>query len=110
MLVTLLFVLMSFFAIIGLMEFILCIMETVAMHNTDSLEDVRIEVDMAGNEPHVDFLLSSLTVMAGRIAFRNLTTKVYIRDKGIDLSTYQKIAEYCNENSTVYLIEKDEQV
>ncbi len=107
MLWTILLVLVSFFAIIGLMEFLMCIMESVSMRGNDSLQDIRIEVDLAGHEPHVDFLLSSLTVMAQRISFKNLTTFVFIHDCGMDEDTYKKVRQYCSENSTVYLIENE---
>ena len=108
MLWTIFLVVISFFAIIGLMEFIMCILETVAMRATDSLEDVSITVDLRGREEHIEFLLNSLSVMAERIAFKNLTTRIVIRDRGIDEDTYRRICSYAEENPLISLIEKDE--
>ena len=110
MLWTILLVLVSFFSIIGLMEFVMCVMETISMRSTHSMTDIRIEIDLSGSEPHVDFLLNSLTVMAQQISFKNLTTFVCIHDCGMDEDTYQKVKAYCAENSTVYLIENEKNV
>ena len=104
---TILFVLFSFFAIIGLMEFVMCIMETVSMRTTRSIEDIRIVVDIKGCEPHIEFLLSTLSIMADRIAFKDITTKVCIRNLGTDQTTYQRLKEYIEENPNIKLIEKD---
>ncbi|MBQ6947366.1 MAG: hypothetical protein IJN42_04885 [Clostridia bacterium] len=107
MLWTICLVVISFFAIIGLMEFIMCVLETVAMRSTNSLEDVSITVDLRGKEENIEFLLNSLSVMAERIAFKNLTTRIVVRDYGIDEDTYQKIKHYAEGNPIISLIEKD---
>lgn len=105
---TLLFVLISFFAIIGLMEFVMCIMETVSMRSTRSLQAIRIVADIKGCEPHIEFVLSSLGIMAERIAFKDVTTQVCVRNLGTDQTTYERIKEYAQENPNIYLIEKTE--
>ena len=110
MLWTVLFVVVSFFAIIGVMEFVMCIMEMIATRTTKSLRAIRMVVDVEGNEPNVEFVLSSLKVMAERIAFRNATTQVCVRNVGVDEVTYQRILDYTEENSDIYLIEKDEKI
>lgn len=108
MLWTIFLVVISFFAIIGLMEFIMCILETVAMRTNRSLEDVSLTVDLRGREDNIEFLLNSLCVMAERIAFKNLTTHVVVRDKGIEQDTYERIRAYMEENPNISLIEKEE--
>ena len=108
MLWTIFLVVISFFAIIGLMEFIMCILETVAMRTNRSLEDVSLTVDLRGREDNIEFLLNSLCVMAERIAFKNLTTHVVVRDKGIEQDTYERIRAYMEENPNLSLIEKEE--
>lgn len=110
MLWTIFFVLASFFAIIGLMEFVACIIEIIATRSTKSLQEIRIVADIKGYEPHVEFVLGSLGIIADRIGFKNVMTKVCIRDLGTEETTYQRIKEYIEENSNIYLIENDEQM
>lgn len=108
MLWTVFFVLASFFAIIGLMEFVMCIMEIISTRSTKSLTDIQIVANIQGYEKNVEFVLGSLCVMAQRITFKNATTKVMVCAKEADKSTYQRIKEYVEENSGIYLIENDE--
>ena len=110
MLWTVFFVLASFFAIIGLMEFVMCIIEIVSTRSTKSLTDIRIVADIQGYEKNVEFVLGSLCVMAERITFKNATTKVLIRAANADKPTYQRIKDYVEENSGIYLIENDEEM
>ena len=110
MLWTVLFVLVSFFSIIGVMEFVMCIMEMIATRTTKSLKSLKIVADIEGNEPNVEFVLSSLKIMADRIAFRNVTTQVCVCDAGVDEITYQRLVDYINENSDIYLIEKEKKI
>ena len=107
MLWTVFFLLVSFFAIVGVIEFVVCIMETISTRTTKSLKELTIVADIDGTEPHVEFVLSSLRIMADRIAFKNVTTQVCIRDLGVDEDTYQRILDYIEENSGIYLIEKE---
>ena len=48
--------------------------------------------------------------MAERIAFKNLTTHIVVRDKGIDQDTYERIKEYMQENTLISLIEKEDTI
>ncbi len=108
MLWTIVLVVISFFAIIGLMEFIMCILESVAMRTIRSLESVNLTVKIRGREENIEFLLNSLCIMAERIAFKNLTTGVQIFDEGMDEDTYRCVKKYMEENPTISLIEKDQ--
>lgn len=105
---TIFFVVVSFFAIIGVMEFAACIIELVSTASTKSIQEIRIVADINGTEPHIEFVLGSLGVMAERIAFKNVTTRICIRDLGMDAETSERIREYIKENSNIYLIENDE--
>ena len=96
----------SFFSVIGIMEFLMCVLEFFAMRRTKSVKDIRIEATIEGMEPHVEFLLGSLSLKAERIFFRDLTTKVCVRDGGMDAETLERVREYVKENPAVYLIEK----
>ena len=110
MLWTVFFVLASFFAIIGLMEFVMCMIEIISTRSTKSLKEIRIVADIEGHEKNVEFVLGSLCVMAERITFKNAVTKVLIHADNADIATYQRIKDYVEENSGIYLIEKDEQM
>lgn len=110
MLWTIFWVVVSFFSIIGLMEFIMCIIESIAMRTNRSLCKISLVAEMSGEDANVEFLLNSLCVMAERIAFKNLVTHVIIRDRGISETTYDRIVKYMEENPNISLIEKDEQL
>lgn len=107
-LLSLLIVVLSFFAIIGIMEFVLCIFESIAMYGNRSVCGIRIVADMRGREKNVEFLLDSLKLLSERIVFRNLTTEVHIRDCGVDTETLEQIKRYINENQNISLIENEE--
>ena len=110
MLWTIFWVIVSFFSIIGLMEFIMCIIESISMRTNRSLSKVSLVVEMSGEDENVEFLLSSLCVMAERIAFKDLMTHVVVCDRGISRTTYDRIQKYIEENPNIYFIEKDEQL
>ncbi len=110
MLWTVFFVLASFFAIIGLMEFVMCMIEIISTRSTRSLKEIRIVADIEGHEKNVEFVLGSLCIMAERITFKNAVTKVLIHADNADVATYQRIKDYVEENSGIYLIENDEQM
>jgi len=107
---TIFFVMLSFFAIIGVMEFSACIIEMISTRTTKTVKEIRIVADMEGKEPHLEFVLGSLGILADRIAFKNVDTKVCVRDKGLDPETYQRIEDYIEENSNIYLIENDDNI
>ncbi len=108
MLGTIIFVLISFFAIIGVLEITMCIVEAISMRSTRSLQGIRIVADIKGCEPHIEFLLGSLSVMAQRISFKNLSTRVFIRNLGVDAHTYERMEEYVKDNPVISIIEKSE--
>ncbi len=110
MLWTIFWVLISFFAIIGVMEFMMCVIELISMRTTRTVKDISLVVRLRGEEKNVEFLLSSLCVMAERIAFKNLTTKVVIYDEGIAEHTYQRICSFAEENPTISLIENKKEM
>ncbi len=110
MLWTVFFVLASFFAIIGLMEFVMCMIEIISTRSTKSLKEIRIVADIEGHEENVEFILGSLCVMAERITFKNAVTKVLIQATDADKATYERIKDYVEENSGIYLIENNEQM
>ena len=55
MLWTIFMVLTSFFAIIGIMEFIMCIIETISMRTNRSVTAIRLVADLQGEEKNPEF-------------------------------------------------------
>ena len=104
-----LLVVVSFFSVIGVMEFLMCILEFTATRRVKSVRNIHIRADLSGNEPHVEFLLGTLMLMAERISFKDPTT-VCIQDAGMDAETLGRVREYVKENPNVILIEKEEDI
>lgn len=110
MLWTILWIILSFFALIGVIEFILCIMETISMYSTKSLKSVSLTVHMTGHEPHVAFLLDSLQIMAQRIMFNRTVTKVCVIDAGMDETSRVQVEEYVKRHGDVVFVENEGEV
>lgn len=103
MLENILVIVLSFFAVIGFIESIMTLLETVSTLKYKDIQSVCLTVELRGNISDVDFLLSTLLLQAGRIGYENAKTKVCIKNSGLDESTYSQIYAFCLENDNIML-------
>lgn len=105
MLKTAILIILSFFAVVGFIECILCLLETVSVSKYSSIKNVSITVELSGNISNVTFLLNTLLLQAERISYKNAVTKVIIKDVGLSEATYLEVYRFCMENDNI-IVEK----
>ena len=101
MLKTAVIVVISFFAVVGIVETILCVLESFALIGQTQPSEVQLRVALSGEIDNVNFLLSTLLLQADRINFKNCVTKVVVVDYGLENSTYLKIKDFCDLNTNI---------
>lgn len=101
MLKTAIIIILSFFAVIGFIECILSMLETVSTLRYGKIKDISLVVELSGRIDDITFLLNTLLLQAERISYRDIQTHVVIRDCGLDECTYSEIYSFCEENDNI---------
>ena len=101
MLKTAIIIVLSFFAVIGFIECVLSLLETVSTSRYKKIKDIALVVELSGCIDNVTFLLNTLLLQAERINYRDTATRVVIRDCGLDESTFYEIHSFCEENDNI---------
>lgn len=101
MLKTILLIIVSFFAVIGFLECLVVMLETVSFCKYDNISKISIVAKLKGNVPDAPFLLNTLLIQADKIRYKNVDTVVVIKDDGLDDATYSQIYEFCLENDNI---------
>ena len=94
-------VLVSFFAVIGVIECVLCILEAIALNGYSQPSYVQLSVALTGKIDNVDFFISTLLLQADKINFKNCVAKIVIIDYGLERNTYLKIKDFCDSNANI---------
>ena len=89
-----LIIILSFFAVIGLIECVLSMLEAVSISKYRKIKDISLVVELTGKIDNVTFLLNTLLLQAQRINYRDTQTRVIIRDSGLDETTYSEIHNF----------------
>lgn len=103
MIKTFVLIIVSFFAVIGFLECILTMLETISTAKYKNFRALNLVAELEGNIPEVNFLLGTLLLQAERINYKNVTPQVIIKDVGLDESTYTEVYSYCLENDNIML-------
>ncbi len=98
---TIMVIILSFFAVIGFFECILSMLETISTARYKNIKNLSLVVDLTGHIDDISFLLNTLMLQAERITYKNLETRVVVRDLGLDEFTYQQIHTFCLENENI---------
>ena len=103
MIKTVVIIIISFFAVIGFLECILTMLETISTLKYKNFNAQYLTAELEGNVPNVNFLLGTLLLQAERISYKNVLPSVVIKDVGLDENTYSQIRDYCLENDNIML-------
>lgn len=103
MLHTILLIIVSFFAVIGFLECILNVLESISTTGGDQPDRVCLSVALSGEIENVSFLLNTLLLQAERITYSNCITEVAIVNNGMDENTYVRVKEFCDINDHIYI-------
>lgn len=102
MLKAIVLIIVSFFAVLGLLEIVISLLESYSVSNYN-VDDVSITVCLSGEIENVTFLLNTLLMQAERIDYKCGVTKVVIKDCGIYPNTYNAIKEFCMTNNNIFV-------
>lgn len=101
MLYTALLIIMSFFAVIGFLECILTLLETISTSKYKTINKVSLVVGLSGRIENITFLLNTLILQAERINYKTAQTDVIVKDLGLDAVTLDEIHNFCLENTNI---------
>ncbi len=102
MLKTIVLIIISFFAVLGLLEIFVGILEDLSVSKY-FVDDVSLTVSLSGDIKDVEFLLNTLLLQAEKINYKNIVTKVVIKDCGLSDSTYKTIYDFCLLNKNIFM-------
>lgn len=101
MLKTILLIILSFFAVIGFIEFVLTMLETLSTYKYKEITNITLTAHLDGAVKNVVFLLNTLLIQAERISYKNSVTHVVVKADGVDEATYSEIYAFCLENDNI---------
>ena len=107
MLKTIFLIIISFFAVIGILECLLNALECVSVARYNSVDCVELKVELSGYIENVEFLLNTLMLQSERIRYKSSDTKVLIIDNGLDYDTYNRILQFCYLNNNISIEKRD---
>ncbi len=107
MLKTIFLIVISFFAVIGILECFLNALESVSVSKYDCVEQIELRVDVSGHIDDVAFLLNTLMLQGERIRYKSSDTKVTIVDNGLDDDTYNQVLQFCYANNNISIEKKN---
>lgn len=101
MLKTLFLIILSYFAVIGIIEFVLTILETFSVSKYSQLTDITVTATLSGPVKNVAFLLNTLLLQTQRLTYKNATPKLVVKTQNTDEDTYSQIFDFCLENDNI---------
>ena len=99
-------VLISFFAVIGVFECILEILDWCSFRKTRSVERVMLQVTLKGEVPNAEYLLNALCLKAERADIGKAETALTVIDGGLTADSKERILRYCEKNPWVIFTEQ----
>lgn len=96
-----LWVIVSFFAVIGLLECILGVLELLSLRRVRSIRRAVFRVELDGEEPRMEYLLNTLSQMTDRLNTGASDTMLEIVDRGLSPHARREVERYCEKNPWV---------
>ena len=94
-------VLVSFFAVVGLMESLLFLLEIVALRRISSIRNVSLQVELAGDAENAEYILNTLSLFLNRVDVGDEEATLDIIDCGMSEKMRLEISAYCEKNPWV---------
>ena len=108
MLWVLFWVVISMFAVLGLLESIVMLLELFALRKVNSVVSATFRVTLAGEEKNVEYLLNTLCLMTERQDVGPVEARLEIVDGGLAEPTRRRVREYCEKNPWVRFTERED--
>lgn len=96
-----LWIVLSFFAVIGLLECIVGALELLAVRRIASVQKSVLRVELQGDEPHMEYLLNTILLMTERVNIGDVETVLEVIDVGLSPQARREAEEYCEKNPWV---------
>ena len=100
-------VLLSFFAVLGLLNCIISVLELFALRRIKTVKRAVFRAELAGDEEGMEFLLNSLMIAAQRTELGTIETELEVVDAGLSASARAVLEAYCQKNPWVIFTDKD---
>lgn len=91
----------SFFAIVGLMEILLFLLEVLALRRISSIQKVSLRVELKGEDENAEYILNMLSLMLNRVEIGEQEATLEILDGGVSDQMRSEILVYCEKNPWV---------
>ncbi len=101
MMIHMAWVLLSFFAVVGVLECILGVLELLALRRVHAVKKAVLRIELSGEEPHLEYLLNTLCIKADRLNIGNREVVLEIVDGGLSPEAYRQVEQYCEKNPWV---------
>lgn len=98
----------SMFAVLGLLEAIVTVLELIALRNVSAVGSATLRVELMGEEGNVEYLLNTLCLMAERLDIGPVEARLEIVDVGMEHKTRQRVLEFCEKNPWVRFTESED--
>ncbi len=101
MLLHMIWVLVSFFAVLGLLYCMIGVLELFALRRIKTVERAVLRVDLSGDEPRMEYLLNSLMIAAQRADLGSVEVELEVVDRGLSEPARRQLDAYCQKNPWV---------
>lgn len=105
MLLHMFWVFVCFFAVIGLLECLLGLLDLFAFRRLTAAKSAVLRVELKGEVVNVEYLLNTLCLKAEKADLGAVETGLEIIDGGLAPETRQQILAYCEKNPWVIFTE-----
>ncbi len=101
MMVHMMWVILSFFAVIGVLQCVLGVLEMLSLRRVRSVGKTVFRVELEGDEPHVEYLLNTLLLKAEQLNIGSRETVLEIVNQGLSPAARREVKLYCEKNPWV---------
>jgi len=100
-------VLLSFFAVLGLLNCIINVLEMFAFRRVKTVRRAVFRVELAGEEEGMEYLLNTLSIAAQRAELGAAETELEVVDAGLSESARRALESYCQKNPWVIFTDNE---
>ena len=101
---TIIIVLLSFFSVIGVIEFTLTVLNVIATRNIKSVEEVSLIIRLNKDEDNINFLMSCALNMSNDIFFNDKECKVKLIVNELSAENYILANQFANNHDNIELL------
>ena len=107
MMVHMVWVILSFFAVIGVLQCVLGVLEMLSLRRVQSVGKTVFRVELSGDEPNMEYLLNTLLLKAEQLNVGSRETMLEIVNKGLSPASRREVKLYCEKNPWVLFTEPE---